>query len=40
MARISTKGTPMASSGDLFGALSAVAGGSALHVLSIDQESP
>ncbi len=40
MARISTKGTPMASSGDLFGALSAVAGGPALRVLSIDQRSP
>lgn len=40
MARISTKGTPTASSGDLFGALSAVAGGPALRVLSIDQRSP
>jgi cytochrome c-type biogenesis protein CcmH len=40
MARISTKGTPMAGSGDLFGALSAVAGGSALRVLSINQRNP
>ncbi len=40
MARISTKGTPVASSGDLFGALSAIAGGPALHVLSINQKSP
>jgi cytochrome c-type biogenesis protein CcmH len=40
MARISVKGTPMASTGDLFGALTAVAGGPALRVLSIDQRSP
>lgn len=40
MARISTKGTPTASSGDLFGALTAVAGGPALRVLSIDQRTP
>ena len=40
MARISVKGTPMASTGDLFGSLTAVAGGPALRVLSIDQRSP
>jgi len=40
MARISVRGTPMASTGDLFGVLTAVAGGPALRVLSIDQRSP
>ncbi len=40
MARISASGTPTASTGDLFGALSAVAGGAALRVLAIDQRSP
>jgi cytochrome c-type biogenesis protein CcmH len=40
MARISATGTPTASSGDLFGQLTAVAGGPALRVLSIDQRSP
>jgi len=40
MARISTKSTPTASSGDLYGALSAVAGGTGLRVLSIDQRTP
>lgn len=40
MARISVSGTPTASRGDLFGALSAVAGGPALRVLSIDQQTP
>ncbi len=40
MARISATGKPTASAGDLFGALSAVAGGSALRVLAIDQRTP
>jgi cytochrome c-type biogenesis protein CcmH len=40
MARVSVNGTPMASTGDLFGALSAVAGGPALRQLSIDQRTP
>jgi cytochrome c-type biogenesis protein CcmH len=40
MARISANGTPTASSGDLFGQLTALAGGPALRVLSIDQRTP
>ncbi len=40
MARISASGTPTASTGDLFGALTAVAGGPALRVLAIDQRTP
>jgi cytochrome c-type biogenesis protein CcmH len=40
MARISTTGAPTANSGDLFGALNAVAGVPSLRVLSIDQRTP
>jgi cytochrome c-type biogenesis protein CcmH len=40
MARISASGTPTASPGDLYGALTAVAGGSALRQLSINQRNP
>jgi hypothetical protein len=40
MARISASGAPTASPGDLYGALTAVAGGSALRQLSIDQRNP
>lgn len=40
MARISASGTPTPSSGDLFGALTAVAGAPALHELSINQRNP
>jgi cytochrome c-type biogenesis protein CcmH len=40
MARISASGTPTQSTGDLYGALTAVAGGSALRELAIDQRSP
>ena len=40
MARISLSGTPTPSSGDLFGALKAVAGAPALRELSIDQRNP
>jgi cytochrome c-type biogenesis protein CcmH len=40
MARVSANGAPTASTGDLFGALTAVAGGTVLRVLSIDQRTP
>jgi cytochrome c-type biogenesis protein CcmH len=40
MARISASGAPTPSTGDLYGSLTAIAGGSALHVLSIDQRNP
>jgi cytochrome c-type biogenesis protein CcmH len=40
MARISATGTPTPSAGDLYGSLTAIAGGPALHVLSIDQRNP
>ncbi len=40
MARVSASGTPTASAGDLYGTLSAVAGGKAEHQLKIDRSSP
>jgi cytochrome c-type biogenesis protein CcmH len=40
MARVSASGTPTPSTGDLFGSMKAIAGGSAVHVLSIDQRNP
>jgi cytochrome c-type biogenesis protein CcmH len=40
MARLSASGTPTASSGDLYGELSAVAGAPAQHALTIDRSNP